>query len=74
MKTIQEVKDMIIDEPDREVYLAQIKHIKGHVVDFPLRFLEKENLNLKINQKEFFVPYINFTWIKNNISIKSKLS
>jgi phospholipase D1/2 len=61
MKTIQDVKDMIIDEPDREVYLAQTKHIKGHVVDFPLRFLEKENLNLKINQKEFFVPYINFT-------------
>lgn len=51
MKTIQDVKDMMIDEPDREVYLAQKKHIKGHVVDFPLRFLEKENLNLKINQK-----------------------
>lgn len=37
------------------------KKIDGFVVEWPYRFLEKEDLNLKPSQKEFFVPEINFT-------------
>lgn len=35
--------------------------IVGHGVEFPLRFMEEENLALKASQKEFYVPSISFT-------------
>lgn len=36
---------------------AELKHkIDGFVVEWPRYFLEKEDLNLKPSQKEFFVP------------------
>ncbi|KRX08542.1 hypothetical protein PPERSA_13023 [Pseudocohnilembus persalinus] len=35
--------------------------IKGHAVQFPLYFLQRENLNLKYTNKEYFVPAESFT-------------
>jgi len=35
--------------------------IKGHVVEFPLDFLSKENLRIGMLNKEYFVPDDNFT-------------
>ncbi len=36
-------------------------NVYGNVVEFPLKFLENENLKLKFFQKEFYVPETNFT-------------
>jgi len=35
--------------------------IKGHIVKFPLNFLSEEDLSFKPLDKEYYVPYINFT-------------
>lgn len=43
-------------------YQELSKQIDGFVVEWPMYFLEKEDLALKPSQKEFFVPEINFTW------------
>ena len=46
---------------DLSLYETLSKEIMGHVVEFPLKFLENENLKFKIFDKEFYVPDTNFT-------------
>lgn len=36
--------------------------IRGNVVEYPLRFLERESLNLRITQKEYLIPTSFATW------------
>ena len=43
-------------ESNIKMYGELSKEIKGHVVEFPLRFLEKEQVNCLITEKEYFMP------------------
>ena len=45
----------------REDYLKEKDKIKGHVVEFPLHFLEKAKLYIKFFSKENLVPEYNYT-------------
>ena len=45
----------------REEYLKEKDGIVGHAVEFPLHFLEKENLGISFFSKENIVPEKNFT-------------
>lgn len=47
--------------PNLETYIEKRNEIKGHAVQFPLHFLEKERLTLTIFNKEYLVPDISFT-------------
>ncbi|EGR27867.1 phospholipase d1, putative [Ichthyophthirius multifiliis] len=42
-------------------YFEKRSHIIGNAVLLPLKFLQNENLNFKISQKEYYVPDENFT-------------
>ena len=42
-------------------YAEKSKDIIGHVVELPLKFLEKEELNLSAGEKEYLLPAIFFT-------------
>ena len=35
---------------------------KGNAVEWPLQFMENENLMFTITMKEYYCPHINFTW------------
>ena len=49
------------EEKKKEEKYHDLKdEIKGHVVDFPIRFLERQSLKLPIFTKEYLVPDINF--------------
>lgn len=43
-----------------EKYELLKDEIRGHVVDFPIKFLERQSLKLPIFTKEYLVPDINF--------------
>ena len=45
----------------REKYEKEIKGIVGHVVEFPLHFLENENLGIKFYNLENVLPEITYT-------------
>ena len=45
----------------RTEYLKEKDGINGHVVEFPLHFLEKENLGISFFSVENIVPEKNFT-------------
>ena len=47
--------------PDLGSYNSKSKLIIGHVVEQPIRFLEKEKLTFTILNKEYLVPEISFT-------------
>ncbi len=61
--TMKTYKDILAVQMNAKLtkYEELSKKIDGFVVEWPYRFLEKEDLNLKPSQKEFFVPEINFT-------------
>lgn len=44
-----------------EKYEELKKEIVGHAVSFPLKFLEKEDLQLRLKNKEYYIPNHNFT-------------
>jgi phospholipase D1/2 len=46
---------------DISAWFTDSANIKGHVVTFPLNFLNKEDLTFKATDKEFFAPDITFT-------------
>lgn len=56
-------KDILLVKKSAKLskYQELCSKIDGFVVEWPHKFLEKEDLNLKPSQKEFFVPEINFT-------------
>ena len=60
MKTYKDIST-VKDNSRLDKYEELSKKIDGFVVEWPCKFLEKEDLNLKPSQKEFFVPEINFT-------------
>lgn len=43
------------------LYNQLIPSLRGHVVDFPLYFLERENLGAKAGKKEAVAPKITLT-------------
>lgn len=43
------------------MYDIEFAQVKGYIVEFPLRFLEQEDLNVGLFQKEKLCPAINFT-------------
>jgi len=45
----------------KELYESKKGNIEGHVVQFPLHFLEKEQLGISFFSKENLVPEKNFT-------------
>ena len=45
--------------PERDAALKS--QIKGFAVEWPLRFMENENLYLSVTNKEYYIPLINFT-------------
>lgn len=46
---------------DLEKYDELKNEIIGHAVLFPLKFLEKEDLQLTLKNKEYYIPNHNFT-------------
>ena len=48
-------------EAFRNNYIKEKNNIIGHIVEFPLRFLEKENLGISFFSVENIVPEKNFT-------------
>lgn len=60
MKTYSDIHEMKKNS-QLSKYEEESKKIDGFVVEWPMWFIEKENLNLKLSQKEYFVPEINFT-------------
>ena len=66
-KTFKELKErkkfdkMEEIEELREKYEKEIKGIVGHVVEFPLHFLENENLGIKFYNLENVLPEITYT-------------
>ena len=54
-KTIEEIDEL------RNDYLKEKDGIIGHIVEFPLHFLEKENLGISFFSVENIVPERNFT-------------
>lgn len=62
--------DNILTLPDVKTFMegARIdkydryhEKIKGNIVEFPLNFLQGEDLNIKVKQKEYLLPDITFT-------------
>ena len=68
-KTIQDVKNGVKIIPNqgkeleefKEKYEEEIKNIKGHIVEFPLHFLENEKLGVSFWSVYNYIPEINFT-------------
>ncbi|OMJ79033.1 hypothetical protein SteCoe_21016 [Stentor coeruleus] len=50
-----------MNEARLDLYEEYSNKIVGHLVEFPLRFLENENLNISVRQKEYLLPEITFT-------------
>mmetsp|Transcript_2054 Transcript_2054/g.4697 ORF Transcript_2054/g.4697 Transcript_2054/m.4697 type:complete len:1014 (-) Transcript_2054:733-3774(-) len=48
------------DSPVIDNYALLRDTVRGHLVDFPLEFLENEDLRISIFSKEFFVPEASF--------------
>ena len=69
MKTFNEVKKMKIPEQLKNGELEEFKklyneekdNIKGHIVEFPLHFLEREALGIPFFSKENCVPQKSYT-------------
>ena len=60
IKKLTDVKEFK-KKANLDLYDELSKEIVGHAVEFPLYFLEYENLKLRISEKEYYVPDINFT-------------
>lgn len=58
--SLNEVQDFM-KEARLDLYDEYSKKIVGHLVEFPLKFLERENLNISVSQKEFLLPEVTFT-------------
>lgn len=46
---------------DLKKYNQLKENIKGNAVEWPLDFMENENLYFKINKAEYYIPEISFT-------------
>eukprot|EP00828_Plagiopyla_frontata_P004892 TRINITY_DN11876_c0_g1_i1.p3 TRINITY_DN11876_c0_g1~~TRINITY_DN11876_c0_g1_i1.p3 ORF type:complete len:125 (-),score=15.77 TRINITY_DN11876_c0_g1_i1:162-536(-) len=53
IKTYEELQNAMKVQPNLENYLEMIPKIQGFAVEYPLYFLEKENLRAYFTQKEF---------------------
>ena len=66
VKNIKELKELRkkislrSDKEQLEIYQQLKGDIKGHAVEWPLRFLQNEDLALNWNQIEKLVPEINY--------------
>lgn len=51
------------DSAEQRIEESRVKlnEIKGHLVEFPLRFLENEDLRFKVVNKEYYLPDSTFT-------------
>lgn len=41
--------------------VSKLKNIVGHVVEYPLKFMDDEDLEFSIGQKEYYAPVESFT-------------
>ena len=61
LKNWRKIKKVQTDDELRQIYNQEKNNIVGHIVEFPLHFLEKENLGISFFSVENIVPERNFT-------------
>jgi len=61
LKNWRKIKKDQTDDELRQIYNQEKNNIVGHIVEFPLHFLEKENLGISFFSVENIVPERNFT-------------
>ncbi|CAG9331940.1 unnamed protein product [Blepharisma stoltei] len=59
IKKIKKIKSYE-NRANLEDYHHLVENVKGNLVEFPLKFLEREDLQIKVSNKEYFLPDITF--------------
>jgi len=57
---IKKFTDISQKTPRLSTYLKKVSQVQGFLVEFPLKFLEEEQLKIKLSDKEYYLPYISF--------------
>ena len=60
IKRIADVASYQKKNPSLQKYQTYVHKVSGFLVKFPLKFLEKENLKIKVSNKEFLLPDFSF--------------